>query len=79
MAELNLQSAAFPVLDDEVMLSIVVNIDGKAEDIRVVKSLGMGLDEKAIEAVQKWRFIPGKKSGVPVRVKAQIAVSFRLL
>jgi protein TonB len=63
----------------EVMLSIVVNTDGKAEDIRVVKSLGMGLDEKAIEAVQKWRFIPGKKSGVAVRVKAQIAVNFRLL
>jgi protein TonB len=63
----------------EVMLSIVVNADGKAEDVRVVKSLGMGLDEKAIEAVMKWRFIPGKKSGVPVRVKAQIAVSFRLL
>jgi protein TonB len=62
-----------------VMLSIVVNTDGKAEQITVVKSLGMGLDEKAIEAVQKWRFLPGKNKGVPVKVKAQIEVNFRLL
>jgi TonB family protein len=62
-----------------VMLSIVVNTDGKAEDIKVVKSLGMGLDEKAIEAVQKWRFIPGKNKGVAVKVRAQIEVNFRLL
>ncbi len=62
-----------------VMLSIVVNTDGKAENITVVKSLGMGLDEKAIEAVQKWRFIPGKNKGVAVKVRAQIEVNFRLL
>jgi TonB family protein len=62
-----------------VLLSIVVNTDGKAEDIRVVKSLGMGLDEKAIEAVQKWRFTPGKNKGVAVKVRAQIDVNFRLL
>jgi TonB family protein len=62
-----------------VMLSIVVNTDGKAEEIKVVKSLGMGLDEKAIEAVQKWRFVPGKNKGMPVKVRAQIEVNFRLL
>jgi len=62
-----------------VMLSIVVNTDGRAEQITVIKSLGMGLDEKAIEAVQKWRFTPGKNKGVPVKVRAQIEVNFRLL
>jgi protein TonB len=62
-----------------VMLSIVVNTDGKAEQIKVVKSLGMGLDEKAIEAVQKWRFLPGKNKGTAVPVRAQIEVNFRLL
>jgi TonB family protein len=62
-----------------VMLSIVVNTDGRADSIKVIKSLGMGLDEKAIEAVQRWRFRPGTKAGVPVRVRAQIEVNFRLL
>ena len=63
----------------EVMLSIVVSVDGKAEEIKVIRSLGMGLDEKAIEAVQKWRFKPGTKNGAAVRVKANIAINFRLL
>jgi len=62
-----------------VILSIVVNTDGRAADIKVVKSLGMGLDEKAIEAVRKWLFRPGMNKGVPVRVKAQVEVNFRLL
>jgi TonB family protein len=62
-----------------VMLSIVVDTDGRAENIRVVKSLGMGLDEKAVEAVQRWRFRPGTSKGVPVKVRAQIEVNFRLL
>ncbi len=62
-----------------VMLSIVVNTDGHADNITVVKSLGMGLDEKAIEAVERWRFRPGAKDGAPVRVRAQIEVNFRLL
>jgi TonB family protein len=62
-----------------VLLSIVVNSDGHAEGIKVVRSLGMGLDEKAIEAVRQWRFVPGKNKGVPVKVRAQIEVNFRLL
>ena len=62
-----------------VILSIVVNTDGTASAIKLVKSLGMGLDEKAMEAVQKWRFKPGTNKGIPIRVKAQIEVNFRLL
>jgi protein TonB len=62
-----------------VMLAIVVDTEGHAKDIHVVKSLGMGLDEKAIEAVEKWKFKPGMKGGQNVPVKATIEVNFRLL
>ena len=62
-----------------VLLSIVVDTEGRARDIHVVKSLGMGLDEKAMEAVAKWKFPPGMKGGQPVNVRATIEVNFRLL
>jgi TonB family protein len=62
-----------------VMLAVVVDVEGKARDIHVVKSLGMGLDEKAIEAVEKWKFKPGMKGGQAVNVRATIEVNFRLL
>jgi TonB family protein len=66
-------------LNGSVTLSLVVNTDGTAEDIRIVKSLGMGLDEKAIEALQRWRFKPGMNNGVPVKVRMQVDFSFRML
>jgi protein TonB len=62
-----------------VMLAVVVDSEGHARDIHVVKSLGMGLDEKAIEAVEKWKFKPGMKGGQAVNVRATIEVNFRLL
>jgi len=62
-----------------VTLAVIVDAEGRARDIHVVKSLGMGLDEKAIEAVEKWRFKPGMKGGQAVNVRAQIEVNFRLL
>jgi TonB family protein len=62
-----------------VVLYIEVTPDGRASNIRVQRSLGLGLDEKAVEAVKKWRFSPGKKDGKPVTVAATIEVNFRLL
>jgi TonB family protein len=62
-----------------VLLAIVVDVEGRTRDIRVLRPLGMGLDEKAIEAVQKWRFRPGYKDGKAVPVMANVEVSFRLL
>jgi protein TonB len=62
-----------------VMLSVVIDEQGIPQNIHVVSPLGLGLDEKAIEAVQRWRFRPGLRNGKPVRVLASIEVSFRLL
>jgi TonB family protein len=66
-------------LAGKVMMKVVIGTDGKAHDIQVLHSLGLGLDEKAIEAVSQWQFEPGTKGGEPVRVFAQIEVNFRLL
>jgi len=62
-----------------VLLYIEVDPSGKATNIRVTRSLGLGLDEKAIEAVKQWKFRPGMKDGKPVTVAAAIEVNFRLL
>ena len=61
------------------MLSIVVDENGVPQEIMVVRSIGLGLDQKAIEAVKKWRFKPGVKDGKAVPVLANIEVNFRLL
>ena len=62
-----------------VVLFVVVDENGKPRDLKVIRPLGLGLDQKAIEAVEKWKFAPGKKDGKPVAVQATIEVNFRLL
>jgi TonB family protein len=62
-----------------VVLQIIVDEKGNPRDIKIIRPLGLGLDQKAIEAVEKWKFAPGKKDGKPVPVIAQIEVNFRLL
>ena len=62
-----------------VVLYVQVDASGKATHIKVMRSLGLGLDEKAMEAVQQWKFKPGYKDGKPVTVEATIEVNFRLL
>jgi TonB family protein len=62
-----------------VLLELIVDANGVPQEIKVLRSLGLGLDQKAIEAVQKWRFKPGLKDGKPVPVSANIEVNFRLL
>jgi len=61
-----------------VVLWLIVGPDGQARNIRVARSLGMGLDEKALEAVKTWRFEPARKDGQPVAVQINVEVSFRL-
>jgi TonB family protein len=52
--------------------------DEKAHDVRVAKSIGMGLDESAVKAVQKWKFKPSEYQGKPVPVQINVEVDFRL-
>jgi TonB family protein len=62
-----------------VVLSVVIRPDGRVYNIQVVRSLGLGLDEQAAEAVTQWKFEPGKRGGAPVAVGATIEVNFRML
>jgi TonB family protein len=62
-----------------VILYGEVDTNGKLRNVRVVQALGLGLDEKAIEAVKKWKFRPGYQDGRPVVAAATIEVNFHLL
>lgn len=61
------------------LISVIVDAQGNPQDPRVVRALGMGLDEKALEAVRKYKFKPAMKDGrTPVPVRITIEVNFRL-
>jgi TonB family protein len=62
----------------EVLLEIVVRRDGSVSDIKVMRGLGSGLNERAADAVRQWQFAPARRQGVPVDVIVQVAVEFRL-
>ncbi len=61
-----------------VVLKIVVGPDGRTHEVQVMRSLGLGLDEKAMEAVKQWRFEPAKKDGQNVAVLVSVEVAFHL-
>jgi len=61
-----------------VLLTVIIGPDGRPHDIKIARSLGMGLDQQAIQAVRTWKFEPAKKNGVPVAVIVSIEVNFRL-
>lgn len=61
-----------------VILEAIIHADGSVEIVRVVRSQGFGLDEKAIEALQQWKFRPGMRGGEAVAVNLNIEVSFNL-
>ena len=62
-----------------VMLRVIVDEQGAVRHVEVSHALGLGLDEKAVEAVRKWRFQPGRQNGKAVPVWAVVEVFFRLL
>ena len=63
----------------KVVVYLQVNQDGHPMHVRIVRGLGMGLDEKAVEAVRQYRFSPAMKEGHPVAVEMNVEVNFQIL
>ena len=62
-----------------VVLSLIVGVDGNTRDIKIIRGgLGYGLDEKAVQAVSRWKFKPALKDGEPIDKEIAVEVSFRL-
>src|SRR6266571_2889592 len=72
------EEARIAKFQGEVTLLVTIGTDGRAKNLAVVRSLGMGLDQKALDAVRTWRFDPAKKDGRPVAVQMNIIVNFHL-
>jgi protein TonB len=65
-------------VEGDVVMEVVVRSDGTIGNIRLLRGLGSGLDQRASEAVKQWRFNPARRFGEPVDVLVEIAVEFRL-
>ena len=63
----------------EVLLEVVILAEGKVGEVRILRGLSAGLNERAIECVRQWLFAPGKFKGQPVAVLAVITVEFSIL
>jgi TonB family protein len=65
-------------VEGDVVLEIVVRADGAVGDVKLLRGLGSGLDQRAIESVRQWRFSPARRFGTPVDVLVEVAVEFKL-
>jgi len=65
-------------IEGDVVLEIVVRRDGSVGDMHVRRSLGAGLDQRALDAVRQWRFGPARRQGSPVDVIVEVSVQFKL-
>ena len=65
-------------IEGEVVLTLMIGADGVPSEIKVVRGLGKGLDGKAVECLQRWRFIPATDHGEPVATRGTVEMSFRL-
>ena len=60
------------------VVSLIVGLDGRTSNIVVTKKLGLGLDEKAVAAVRKWRFEPARRNGRPVPTHLTLSLQLKL-
>ena len=65
-------------IEGDVVLEIVITRLGGVGQVRVLRSLAGGLEQKAIEAVRQWKFSPATRSGAPVDVSVEVSVGFKL-
>ena len=72
------EEARIARLTGSLTISFIVEEDGKVRDVRAATPLGLGLDEKAVEAVSSWRFKPGLKDGRPAAVAMDAEMNFLL-
>jgi len=72
------EAARLAGLEGTVVLKAVVAEDGSAKQIRVIRPLGLGLDDNAVEAVSTWRFTPGRFQAHPAPVEIDLGVDFFL-
>ena len=62
----------------DVVLEIVIKSDGSVGDVKVLRGLGYGLDDRAAAAVRNWKFSPARRLGTPVDVIVEVEVEFSL-
>jgi TonB family protein len=73
------EEARMARVEGTVLVRATIGADGTAQNMQVVKGMGLGLNEKALQAISQWKFKPGTKDGQAVPVLANIEVNFRLL
>ena len=61
-----------------VVVNLWVDAQGRPSHVRVLRGMGMGLDDKAMEAVKQYRFRPAMEDGKPVTVEVNVEVEFRI-
>jgi TonB family protein len=66
-------------IEGTVVVMVVIEVDGKIHEAKIIHGIDEGLDANAVAAVRAWRFDPASKDGEPVPVAAKIEVNFRLL
>ncbi len=65
-------------ISGKVYLLIYIDEKGNVNDVKVLKGIGGGCDEAAVEGVKQTKFTPGKNNGQPVKVKLSLPISFQI-
>jgi periplasmic protein TonB len=72
-----LTSTRATAITGNIRINLVVGTNGIPSDLNIVRPVGAGLDEKALEAVQQYRFDPATEGGKPVAVEMNVEVNFQ--